>query len=746
MAKLNRRLWIRSKRWAKRNARVFVTAGSVSAVVIGLRFFSLLQIFELAALDALLNFRPSEPVDERVSIVAINQRDINTYKWPLEDETLAELIQKIDAQEPAAIGLDIVRDRSVGRGQVELEETIRDLPYFVGIEVLHPEPDFRIPALPAMWKEDENGDLKNGVGFNNFPLDADGVVRRNSLYWTVDGNTKRSFAIQLAWQYLQRIERISPEGYPAQNPKYLKLGSTIFYDLRDSHSLYGWLNPNASNYQIVANLRNPDKLSKVSLSEVLNDEIPPDFFRDRVVIIGDISESTKDLFLSPFRNRFGDNLDRIGGVEIHANFTSEILSATLDNRPLLSFFSFWEDSLFIVIAATLGSGVVWRWRSPIRGGTALIASITGLLGGSYVLFFSSGLVFPIFPCLLSLIGSATVVTMYLAHQEKELSRSKEFFQLIISNIPDPVFVKDSNYVFNVVNDAFCQLINRPASAIIGKSDHDLFSAPEAKHFRQQDVNVLQTKTSKENEEALTNTDGEKFLLATKRTRHQDSAGNVFLVGVIRDITERKKIEAELRRTAEELTRSNHELQASEEKLRHQANHDPLTDLPNRKLFYETLQKLLDWAEANERLVSLLFLDLDGFKSVNDNLGHDIGDKLLKAVAQRIQNCLRNSDVVSRLGGDEFTVILPGIKKPLDSLIVAQKILKTVSAPYKLEDHDISVTVSVGISVYPEDHTSVTELIKLADTAMYKAKASGRNQYCMTPNLIRIAEQNLEKQL
>ncbi|OKH12690.1 CHASE2 domain-containing protein [[Limnothrix rosea] IAM M-220] len=745
MAKLNRKLWIKSRRWAKKNARVFFTAGSVSAVIIGLRFFSLLQIFELAAFDALLNFRPAEPTDDRVRVVAINQRDINQYKWPLEDTILAELIQKIDAQQPAAIGLDIVRDRPLGRGQAELETVIRNLPYFVGIEVLNVDPDFRTPALPIMWKEDENGELKDGVGFNNFPLDADGVVRRNSLYWTVDGNTKRSFALQLAWQYLERIEGIYPEGYPAENPRYLKLGSTIFYDLRDFHSLYGWLNPQ-DNYQMVSNLRQPEKLSMVSLSEVMNDEIPPDFFRDRIVMIGDISESTKDLFLSPFRNRFSSNLDRIGGVEIHANFTSEILSATLDGRPLISFFSLWQDSLFIIVAATLGSAVVWRWRSPIRGGIALLISISSLLGGSYILFFTSGLVFPIFPCLLSLMGSATVVTMYLAHQEKELSRSKEFFQLIINNIPDPVFVKDSNYVLTVVNDAFCRLIGRSAAAVVGKSDHDLFIPSEAQHFRQQDEKVLQTKTSKENEESLTSSNGENYLLATKRSLHKDGAGNIFLVGVIRDITERKKLEAELRRTAEELTRSNHELKASEKRLRHQANHDPLTGLPNRKLFYETLQQLLDWGESNKQLVSLLFLDLDGFKPVNDTLGHDIGDMLLQAVAQRIKNCLRMSDVVSRLGGDEFTVLLPGIKQPLDSAIVAQKILATVSAPYKLDDHDINITVSIGISVYPEDDTSVAELIKLADTAMYKAKRSGRNQYCMTPNLIHIAEQNLEKQL
>lgn len=751
MAKLNPRLWLRGKRWTKQNARVFITAGSVSAVVIVARLLSFLQVFELAALDALLNLRPTEPIDERVRVVIINQEEINENGWPLSDGVLANLIEKIEAQDPAVIGLDIVRDRPFGTPaeQEQLQTLIRGLPHFVGIEVLNSKPELRTPALDVMWKEDEKGELNNGVGFNNFPLDADGVVRRNSMYWTVtdaDGNrdTRRSFSLQLAWQYLQITEGISPEGHPQTAPKYLKFGPAIFFDLRDTYSPYGELSQ-GDNYQIVSNMRHPTKLKSVSLTEVMTGEIPPTFFRDRVVVIGSVAENTKDYFLSPFRNPFSGSLKRIGGVQVHANFTSEIISATLDGRPLLRFSSFWQDAIWICVWAMFGSVTVWRWRSPIRGGLILITAISGIVGGSYLLFFTSGLLFPAVPCLMSLIGSATVVTLYLAHQEKELSRSKEFFQLIINNIPDPVFVKDQYFNLTVVNEAFCQLIGRPVAHVLGKSDYDLFETTEAEHFRQQDENVLQSNLAKENEEALTDAEGAKYLIATKRSLHKDNAGNIFLVGVIRDITERKKLEAELRRTAEELTRSNHELKASEKRLRHLANHDPLTGLPNRKFFNETLDQLLEWGTDNHQLVSLLFLDLDGFKPVNDTMGHDVGDILLKAVAQRIKNCLRMSDVVSRLGGDEFTVILPGIKKPLDSTIVAQKILETVSAPYKLHNHDINVTVSIGISVFPDDSQDASELITLADTAMYEAKRGGRNQYRLTKTLTELSTQLLEKQ-
>jgi diguanylate cyclase (GGDEF)-like protein len=209
--------------------------------------------------------------------------------------------------------------------------------------------------------------------------------------------------------------------------------------------------------------------------------------------------------------------------------------------------------------------------------------------------------------------------------------------------------------------------------------------------------------------------------------HQDAAGNIFLVGVIRDITERKRIEAELRRTAEELTRSNEELKQSENQLRYLANHDPLTGLANRKLFQESLESLLIWGKQNNKLLGLLYLDLDGFKPVNDSLGHDIGDLLLKAVAQRIKNCLRNSDVVSRLGGDEFAVILPGIKQAEDALVVAYKIADNLCKPFMLSGHNINIRVSIGSSVYPQDGQDAAKLMKKADSDMYKIKKLGKRQ-------------------
>lgn len=736
MAKFARQLWQSSQQWRKKNARLFLTAGSVGAGVLLLRALSLLQVFELSALDTLLRLRPTEEMDERIVIVAINQKDINQYQWPLSDQLLADLLEKIDIQNPAAVGLDIVRDRHIGDGAEAFNAAIRSMPHFVGIEALHANPDFYTKPLDVMWKLDSNGEPKEGVGFNNLVLDADGIVRRNILYWGFQETTRRSFALQLAQVYLSSQHDILPEGYPTDDPQHLKFGDVIFFNLRDFYSPYGWLDPE-DNYQIISNMRDPSTFNKVTLSEVLSDRVPNDLFRDRVVLIGSVSENTKDFFLSPFSDDTEAGPGRINGVDIHANFTSEMLSATLDNRPLIRTFTYWQDAVWVFIGATIGSGVIGRWRSPKKGGIAIIIGTSIILGSTYLLF-TFGWLFPVVPSLLALIGSAVIATVHIANQAKELGRSREFFHLIIDNIPDPVFVKDTDYKLTVVNEAFCQLINTTESDIIGKTDYDIFTPDEAEIFRQQEASVLGTSQATENEEVITNLKGETFAIATKRSLHRDGAGNIFLVGVIRDITERKKLEADLRRTAAELTRSNDELKKSEEHLLKLANHDPLTGLPNRKFFNEKIQQLIKEAAQEEQLVSLLFLDLDGFKPVNDTFGHDMGDILLKAVAHRIKNCLRATDIVSRLGGDEFTVLLPRIKKPLDSIIVAEKILKTVSSPYMLQGNQIQVTVSIGISVYPFDAQDTSALIKLADQAMYEAKRSGRNQYKMTAQLEKLA--------
>jgi diguanylate cyclase (GGDEF)-like protein len=174
---------------------------------------------------------------------------------------------------------------------------------------------------------------------------------------------------------------------------------------------------------------------------------------------------------------------------------------------------------------------------------------------------------------------------------------------------------------------------------------------------------------------------------------------------------------------------------SEEKIKHMAYHDALTGLPNLRFFKEKLTDFLDkeQLENDSNMLSVMFLDLDGFKAVNDQFGHEVGDMLLQEVCKRISRCLKDSDIAARIGGDEFTVLMPELKTKEDAILMANTIIEEVGAPYEIQGRKVRVTISIGISFSPQDGTVKSELMRNADLAMYSAKNSGKNQYCVFRN-------------
>ncbi len=191
------------------------------------------------------------------------------------------------------------------------------------------------------------------------------------------------------------------------------------------------------------------------------------------------------------------------------------------------------------------------------------------------------------------------------------------------------------------------------------------------------------------------------------TRLVNYEGETAILGTVTDITERKH---------------------AEERLTYIATHDSLTGLPNRSLFYDRLQHAVHNARRNGLGVAVAFLDLDGFKSVNDTYGHEKGDFLLQDVASRLNGCVRESDSVARLGGDEFTFIFEKVRHPDDAITIAEKIIESLSKPFKINGELVYITASIGISLYPKDGDETSELIKKADTAMYAAKDLAQNSY------------------
>ena len=187
----------------------------------------------------------------------------------------------------------------------------------------------------------------------------------------------------------------------------------------------------------------------------------------------------------------------------------------------------------------------------------------------------------------------------------------------------------------------------------------------------------------------------------------DIDGVEHILTYVQDITERKETEA---------------------RIEFLAHHDPLTGLPNRVLFRDRFTLGTAWAERSDSKVALLFVDLDHFKTINDTLGHPVGDQLLQQVAQRLRDCVRDTDTISRQGGDEFLIALTDVDD-LDAVSqVATKVLGTLGAPFLIEGHELTATLSMGIAVWPDDGQDFDVLLQRADTAMYQAKDAGRNTY------------------
>lgn len=282
------------------------------------------------------------------------------------------------------------------------------------------------------------------------------------------------------------------------------------------------------------------------------------------------------------------------------------------------------------------------------------------------------------------------------------------FGAILVTSPDPIYVLDLEGRFIYANKATAHLFALESEAIIGKSAFDLgFSF--ASDFQRNLEKVMAGQSIYRGKLSYTfaSAQGERFeyLLAPVLDENRNTEATVC---IFRDITEQA---------------------LAEEKIWHNAHHDLLTGLPNRRLFLDRLEQEIKHAKRGSQPLSLLFMDLDGFKKVNDSLGHETGDRLLSAVAGRLTECVRESDTVARLGGDEFTIILTGTEQHEDVKRVAQSIVNTLALPFYMAPKPILISVSIGVASYPQGASTPDSLLEAADRAMYRAKKSGTNQMC-----------------
>lgn len=314
--------------------------------------------------------------------------------------------------------------------------------------------------------------------------------------------------------------------------------------------------------------------------------------------------------------------------------------------------------------------------------------------------------------ILLLISGISSITA-LAHKKlryslKKLNDERRNSENIITSMADILIVTSMDGVIKKVNEAACQFFQREPKNLIEKP---------LSQFVQQGERLIKTLLHLDKQCAGKASKIEtNFLLgrnkripvsisgAVMRDSHEREYGLVF---VAKDITERME---------------------AERQLQFLANHDSLTDLPNRVKLLERLEKSLIRSERYLEKTAVLFLDLDQFKIVNDILGHDVGDELLKDFAGRLSSCMRKGDVVARIGGDEFIVVLNGVNSQFDIIRTTERIFNSLKEPFVLDQNTYTATASIGISVYPDDAVDTNTLLKHADTAMYQAKSQGRNNF------------------
>lgn len=309
---------------------------------------------------------------------------------------------------------------------------------------------------------------------------------------------------------------------------------------------------------------------------------------------------------------------------------------------------------------------------------------------------------------------------------KQLERSERLHRFMIECSPDIIFIVDKNGNFAFVNDRAEDLLNYKKNELIG-THYSTIVDPEYLERASHSFNERRAgpRAKRDAEIWLICKPGDRPGWVRDRIAiemnslgiYENDArdeGGIVQTGeysgtyvVARDITERL---------------------ASEKLIHYQAYHDLLTGLPNRAMFQDRLSTTISNARREYDKLAVLFLDLDRFKVVNDTLGHSVGDELLKQVAQRLKTSLRDGDTVARLGGDEFIVLLPNVESEDVAKVVGKKLVKSIKDAFTVDDHEIFVTCSIGISLYPEDGTSADELIKNSDTAMYFTKEKGKNSF------------------
>jgi len=324
-----------------------------------------------------------------------------------------------------------------------------------------------------------------------------------------------------------------------------------------------------------------------------------------------------------------------------------------------------------------------------------------------------------------LLASAVIInrrsTQRMEEAESALRESEERLRLIANNVPALISYVDRDQRYRFSNRTYDEWVGVRHESMQGRTVAEVFG-DEAYSRMRPEIERCLAGAEVQFELATGEKGPERRTLQVACVPHLDADGEVLGFYVLaNDVTQLKRAQEDLRYAAIQL-------QHDARRLEFLAHHDTLTGLPNRAMFAERAREAVTHARRHQKNCAFLFLDLDNFKTVNDTLGHDVGDALLKIISSRLRASVRGDDFIARIGGDEFCVLLQDIADPREAAAVAQKLLHELGKSYRIGEHQVSSGASIGIACVPQDGDDVATLLRLADLAMYRAKELGRNGY------------------
>lgn len=414
----------------------------------------------------------------------------------------------------------------------------------------------------------------------------------------------------------------------------------------------------------------------------------------------------------------------------HPDEVIDLILAKYSKQHARAFYIFEAQQMVPLLQSSLvevGYMNPGRWQHIAQTYTALglLPKNVSLDGFLYDTTPSSSIWSPYFGGALTLLLSMTLLASYifrtnrrlaasLASQrlvQQALSESQQLYQSILHASPDAVVVSDLQGIIRHVSPVAVSMMGGASeNQLLGRNIAEFRDPAEAQRAIANITAMFEGVYNGAEGYRLIRLDGSVLDTEINAEIVRDGQGQPSgLIFVVRDVSERKK---------------------TEEHIRHMAQHDPLTGLPNRALFSDRLQRSIANAVRDKTGLALMFIDLDKFKPVNDTYGHGVGDLLLQDVAQRMLQCLRDSDTVARIGGDEFVVLLRGSSAIPETLAVAEKIRKGLERPFLIDGHVLQISCSIGVARFPEHGQDDITLAKNADLAMYRAKELGRNQICL----------------